>query len=139
MIKSLVELLDVMMPLFVAAVTTIGVIMVAKIEKVNKAGQALQAQVAKVQADIVTNHGSKNLGDAIDIIRTKVDVIGENQDDLIGTVKLMHKRDNGLDERISTLEEAAGHALEASVKAEKVATDSIQIVHDTITNKEEKE
>ena len=86
-------LINVLMPLFVAVVTAYGTVMVAKLNKVQKSK--------------TTNHGSKSLGDAIDIIRTKVDVISDNQDDLISTVKQLHQRDKVFDARLLHVEEVA--------------------------------
>ena len=123
MINALVTVIDVLIPVFVAVITVVGGVLVAKIDKVQK--------------NIVTNHGSKSLGDAVDIIRTKVDVMGSNQQDLITTVKHLHSRDeqlgakvDALDAKINLVGNAAQIAFGASVKAERAATGTVRVVED---------
>lgn len=96
------------MPLLVAAVTALGGIMVAKLNRVQKDSAEAVKKVDKVQQDIITNHGSKNIGDAIDRLTTKVQVIGDNQDDLIRTVKGMQARDEALEHRMTAVEHRSG-------------------------------
>ena len=90
MLELTLKLLNALTPLFVAMVTAYGAVLVAK--------------VSKLQRDIKTNHGSRNLGHAIDIIRTKVELIEDNQDDLIESVKKLHRTDSILKERLDDLE-----------------------------------
>lgn len=107
MLEALMSLINVLMPLFVAVVTAYGAVMVAKLNKVQKS--------------MTTNHGSKSLGDAIDIIRTKVDVISDNQDDLISTVKQLHQRDKVFDERLQ-------HVEAVTLKTKEAVTGTIRVV-----------
>lgn len=91
MLDDIMRVIEVLMPAFVVIVTVYGGIMVAKLNKVQK--------------NMVTNHGSTSLGNAIDLLRTKVDAMADNQDELISTVKQMHQRDKSLDERLGKVEE----------------------------------
>ncbi|WIC89583.1 membrane protein [Microbacterium phage GardenB] len=104
MLEAVKTIIDSLMPLFVAIVTVYGGIMVAKLNKVQKEAQATNAKVAQVQKDIVTNHGSKNIGDAIDRLTTHVNVMSDNQDDLIQTVKGMQSRDEALEARMNAVD-----------------------------------
>ncbi|QDF15989.1 membrane protein [Microbacterium phage MonChoix] len=106
MLEAVKTIIDSLMPLFVAVVTVYGGIMVAKLNKVQKETQATNARVAQVQNDIITNHGSKNLGDAVDRLTTHVNVMSDNQDDLIATVKGMQSRDEALEARMNATEHA---------------------------------
>lgn len=96
--------LDTLMPLFVAGVTVVGTVLVAKINRVGRDSAAAVQKVDEVKKDIITNHGSKNIGDAIDRLTTKVDVINDNQQDLIRTVRGMQARDEALEHRVSAIE-----------------------------------
>ncbi|QBZ73251.1 membrane protein [Microbacterium phage Theresita] len=104
MLEAIERILSVLTPVFVAATTAYGAVLVAKISKVQKDTKATNEKVTKVQKDIVTNHGSKNLGDAIDRLTTKVNTISDNQDDLISTVKGMQARDESLEARMLSME-----------------------------------
>lgn len=101
MLEAIKTIIDSLMPLFVAVVTVVGGIMVAKLNSVQKQTQATNDKVVQVQKDIVTNHGSKNIGDAIDRLTTHVNVMSDNQDDLIRTVKGMQSRDEALEARMN--------------------------------------
>ena len=104
MLEAITRILDSLTPVFVAATTVYGSVLVAKINKVHKDTQATNDKVTKVQQDIVTNHESKNLGDAIDRLTTKVSVISDNQDELIATIKGMQAREAALETRMSAVE-----------------------------------
>lgn len=104
MLEAVERIFGALMPLMVAVITAYGAVLVAKVNKVQKSTRETDAKVSQVQADIVTNHGSKNLGDAIDRLTTKVQVISDNQDDLIETVKGMQARDTALEARMGLLE-----------------------------------
>lgn len=104
MLDAIAKILEILTPVFVAATTAIGAVLVAKIGKVQKDARATNEKVTKVQRDIITNHGSKNLGDAIDRLTTKVEGIADNQDDLISTVNDMQARDASLEARMSSME-----------------------------------
>ncbi|QNL31037.1 membrane protein [Microbacterium phage Kauala] len=105
MLEVIERILGALMPLMVAVTTAYGAVLVAKVNKIKKEATETNAKVAQVQSDIITNHGSKNLGDAIDRLTSKVGVISDNQDDLIATVKGMQARDTALETRMSALEQ----------------------------------
>jgi len=112
-LEAVKTIIDSLMPLFVAVVTVVGGVMVAKLNSVQKQTQATSDKVAQVQKDIVTNHGSKNIGDAIDRLTTHVNVMSDNQDDLIRTVKGMQSRDEALEARMNATDHILarlGHA-----------------------------
>ncbi|UVD40580.1 membrane protein [Microbacterium phage Figueroism] len=104
MLEAVKTIIDSLMPLFVAVVTVYGGVMVAKLNRVQKQTQATNAKVEQVQNDIITNHGSKNIGDAIDRLTTHVNVMSDNQDDLIRTVKGMQSRDEALEARVNAVD-----------------------------------
>lgn len=106
MLEAIERILSALTPIFVAATTAYGAVLVAKINKVQKDAKDTNEKVAKVQSDIITNHGSKNLGDAIDRLTDKVGRISDNQDDLIKTVKGMQARDESLEARMASMEHA---------------------------------
>ncbi|AVJ51015.1 membrane protein [Microbacterium phage Pikmin] len=106
MLETIMELFEAAIPVFVAGVTAYGAVLVAKVNKIQK--------------DIKTNHGSKNLGDAIDRLTTKVSTISDNQDDLISTVKAMQSRDKALEDRVGSLEETRNKHLFPHVKTGSV-------------------
>lgn len=108
------QILEVLTPILVAVVTAYGAVLVAK--------------VSKLQKDIKTNHGSKNLGDAIDRIWSKVDVISENQDGLITTVHAMKRHDKELDRRLTDLEETSQETRETSQDTKDAVTDTIRVI-----------
>jgi len=103
-LEAIKTLIDSLMPLFVAIVTVYGGVMVAKLNKVQRETQATNAKIEKVQKDIVTNHGSKNIGDAIDRLTTHVNVMSDNQDELISTVKGMQSLDEAHEARMTAVE-----------------------------------
>lgn len=105
MLEVIERILGALMPLMVAATTAYGAVLVAKVNKIKKEATETNVKVAQVQADIVTNHSSKNLGDAIDRLTTKVGCISDNQDELIATVKGMQARDAALEARMSAVEQ----------------------------------
>ncbi|UVG34592.1 membrane protein [Microbacterium phage Cheeto1] len=97
MLEAIERILAAVTPLLVAATTVYGGVLVAKINKVN-------TKVDKVQKDIITNHGSKNIGDAIDRLWEKLGVVSDNQQDLIENVKKLHAQDDVLEGRMSAIE-----------------------------------
>lgn len=101
-------------PILVTVITVFGGVLVARINKVNN-------KVEKVQSDIVTNHGSKNIGDAIDRLTTRVMVISDNQDQLILDVKALKQHDAEVDTRLDHIEQSSQETKDA-------VTDSIRIV-----------
>ncbi|USH44774.1 membrane protein [Microbacterium phage Juanyo] len=101
-------------PVLVTVITVFGGVLVARINKVNN-------KVEKVQSDIVTNHGSKNIGDAIDRLTTRVMVISDNQDQLILDVKALKKHDAEVDTRLDHIEQSSQETKDA-------VTDSIRVV-----------
>ncbi|QDK02417.1 membrane protein [Microbacterium phage Nucci] len=104
----------VLTPLFVAVITVYGGVMVAKINKV-------KANVEKVQSDIITNHGSKNIGDAIDRLTTRVMVISDNQDQLILDVKALKAHDAEVDTRLDNIDKSSQDTKDA-------VSDTIRVV-----------
>ena len=105
MLEAITSILQILTPVFVAATTAYGGVLVAKINKVQKDAKSTEAKVSQVQADIITNRGSKNLGDAIDRLTAKVECISDNQDELIATVKGIQARDTALEARMSAVEQ----------------------------------
>lgn len=105
MLEVIERILGDLMPLMVAATTAYGAVLVARVNNLKKESEETHAKVSQVQADIVTNHSSKNLGDAIDRLTDKVQVISDNQDELIATVKGMQARDTALEARMSAVEQ----------------------------------
>lgn len=97
MLEAIERILGALTPLLVAATTVYGGVLVAKINKVN-------TKVDKVQKDIVTNHGSKNIGDAIDRLWEKLDNVSYNQQELIDNVKKLHAQDDVLEGRMNAIE-----------------------------------
>uniref|UniRef100_A0AAU6R5Y3 Nucleoporin n=1 Tax=Micrococcus phage Olihed TaxID=3092209 RepID=A0AAU6R5Y3_9CAUD len=97
MVEAIERILGALTPLLVAATTVYGGVLVAKINKVN-------TKVDKVQKDIVTNHGSKNIGDAIDRLWEKLGTISDNQQDLIESVGRLRANDDALSGRVSAVE-----------------------------------
>lgn len=105
MLEVIERILGALMPLMVAATTAYGAVLVAKVNKIKKEASETNVKVAQVQANIITNHSSKNLGNAIDQLTDKVQVISDNQDELIATVKGMQARDTALEARMSAVEQ----------------------------------
>lgn len=86
----LFDLLTILSPIMVAVVAAYSSVLVAKI--------------SRVQKDIKTNHGTANIGQAIDVIRSRVDVIATSQADVIKVVKEMNKADEDLNNKIDRIE-----------------------------------
>lgn len=85
------DLLTVLSPIMVAVVAAYSSVLVAKLNRVQK--------------DIKTNHGTANIGQAIDVIRSRVDVIATSQADVIKVVKEMNKADENLNKKIDRIED----------------------------------
>jgi len=64
----------------------------------------LVAKISRVQKDIKTNHGTANIGQAIDVIRSRVDVIATSQADVIKVVKEMNDADKAVHSKIDKIE-----------------------------------
>ncbi|QFP95353.1 membrane protein [Microbacterium phage YuuY] len=114
MLEVIERISAVLTPVLVAVITVYGGVLVAKLNKV-------KTNVEKVQTDIITNHGSKNIGDAIDRLTTKVSVISDNQDQLILDVKALKQHDTEVDSRLDTIEDSSRETKDA-------VTDSIRVV-----------
>lgn len=114
MIEDIERILAALTPLLVAATAAFSGILVAKINNVKN-------KVEKVQTDIITNHGSKNIGDAIDRLTTKVTVISDNQDQLILDVKALKQHDAEVDTRLDQIDESSRVTKDA-------VTDTIRVV-----------
>ena len=121
MLDAIERILGVLMPLLVASTTVYGGVLVAKLNKVKENVANVQTNVEQVQKDIITNHGSKNIGDAIDRLTTKVTVLGDNQDQLILDVKALKTHDAEVDSRLDTIEHASQETKDA-------VTDSIRVI-----------
>lgn len=86
-----IEIVAAISPILVAIITVMGSVVVTKIERLQK--------------DIRTNRGSANLGDAIDLIRDRVDTLNANQLELMKDVRVMKRQDMHILSRLATLEE----------------------------------
>lgn len=120
----MVTILEVVTPILVAVVTTVGAVLIAK--------------VTKMQRDMKTNHGSLNLGDAVDRIWSKVDKISDNQDGLIKTVDYMEDRLNENNERITEIEKSSIAVTEVVTGRVKVIPPIIGTTVEKIRKKKEK-
>lgn len=86
-----IEIVAAISPILVAIITVMGSVVVTKIERLQK--------------DIRTNRGSTNLGDAIDLIRDRVDTLNANQLELMTDVRVMKRQDTHILSRLAALEE----------------------------------
>lgn len=84
-------MLTILSPIMVAVVAAHSSVLVAKLNRVQK--------------EIKTNHGTSNIGNAIDVIRSRVDVIATSQADVIRVVKEMNKADKDLYDKIDRIED----------------------------------
>lgn len=103
--QIMINVITVLTPICVAAITVVGSIIIAKINKVH--------------SDMKTNHGSKNLGDAVDKITESLNRIKHKQDGLSndvgniqndldkqrGKLSAIAKKTNTMTEPISTIRE----------------------------------
>lgn len=89
-----VEIVAAISPILVAIITVLGSVVVTKIERLQK--------------DMRTNRGSANIGDAVDLIRDRVDALNANQLELMKDVRVMKNRDTHILSRLDTLEERIG-------------------------------
>lgn len=86
-----IEIVAAISPILVAIITVMGSVVVTKIER--------------LQNDIRTNRGSTNLGDAVDLIRDRVDTLNANQLEIMKDVRVMKNQDTHILSRLTTLEE----------------------------------
>lgn len=86
-----IEIVAAISPILVAIITVMGSVVVTKIERLQK--------------DIRTNRGSANLGNAIDLIRDRVDTLNANQLEIMKDVRVMKNQDTHILSRLTTLEE----------------------------------
>lgn len=114
MLEVIERISGVLTPVLVAVITVYGGVLVAKLNKV-------RTNVAQVQNDIITNHGSKNIGDAIDRLTTKVNVISDNQDQLRNDVRSLKRHDDEVDTRLDSIEQFSQDTKDA-------VTDSIRVI-----------
>ena len=89
-----IEIVAAISPILVAIITVLGSVVVTKIERLQK--------------DIQTNRGSTNIGDAIDLIRDRVDTLNANQLEIMKDVRVMKNQDTNILRRLTTLEERVG-------------------------------
>lgn len=85
--QSLIESLS---PVMVALVAAYSSVLVAKLNKVQK--------------DIKTEPGSKNLGESVDQIRTQVNIMSANQSSTLDTLNKVNMNLSKIDTRVSLLE-----------------------------------
>lgn len=129
MLEAFERILNALSPLLIAMMTAFSAMVVARISSLQKDVQANKKQTAQVHADLKTNHGSKNIGDAIDILRTKVDEGFERQDKKISEVATrLESQDLMTERRVATLEKVVDTALSVSVHAQRAVTESISII-----------
>lgn len=89
-----IEIVAAISPVLVAIITVLGSVVVTKIERLHK--------------DMQTNRGSANIGDAIDLIRDRVDTLNANQLEIMKDVRVMKNQDTHILSRLTTLEERVG-------------------------------
>ena len=87
---ALTGVLSALSPVMVAAVGAYSAITVAKL--------------TKMQKDIKTNHGTANIGEAVDIIRSRVDGISLSQDTMSAGIENLRNRSDDLHNRMESLE-----------------------------------
>lgn len=87
---ALTGVLSALSPVMVAAVGAYSAITVAKL--------------TKMQKDIKTNHGTANIGEAVDIIRSRVDGISLSQDTMSAGIENLRNRSDDLYNRMESLE-----------------------------------
>ena len=87
---ALTGVLSALSPVMVAAVGAYSAITVAKL--------------TKMQKDIKTNHGTANIGEAVDIIRSRVDGISLIQDTMSAGIENLRNRSDELHNRMESLE-----------------------------------
>lgn len=121
MLEVFERILNALTPLLVAVTAAGGGILVAKINKIKTQVAEASAKVSQVQTDIVTNHGSKNIGDAIDRLTTHVFDISAKQDQLILDVAALKDHDTEVDSRLDHIEQSSQETKDA-------VTDSIRVV-----------
>lgn len=90
MMLALTGVLSALSPVMVAAVGAYSAITVAKL--------------TKMQKDIKTNHGTANIGEAVDIIRSRVDGISLSQDTMSAGIENLRNRSDELHNRMESLE-----------------------------------
>jgi cytochrome c556 len=120
MLEAIERILNALTPLLVALVAAYGGVLVAKVNKVQRETKATHAKVEQVQNDIITNHGSKNIGDAIDRLWETLSDVKATQDTLVQDVQELKDQDRSLDARLDNIEHASEETKEA-------VTDSIRI------------
>ncbi|QDP44078.1 membrane protein [Microbacterium phage McGalleon] len=136
MLEAIERILNALTPLLVALVAAYGGVLVAKVNKVQKDTTEAKKKVEQVQKDIITNHGSKNIGDAIDRLWEKLLDVSKTQDGLVEDVKSLKDQDRALDERLDVIEHAAEGTKEAVSGSIRVVR-PFQGLIDKITHKEE--
>lgn len=121
MLDALLNIIGTLTPVFVATVTAYGAVLVAKVNKIQK--------------DIKTNHGSKNLGDAVDIIWNKIDDVRDRQEDMATTLESMQSRDESLSRRVYALEQTKHRVLR---QLDMKHTGPIQFIRDKTRRKKKR-
>lgn len=102
--ESLMKLIESLTPLLVAMTAAYGAVLVAKVTKVQKDVKATTDKVDEVKRDIITNHGSKNLGDAVDRLTTCVFEIKEDQKAMGERIDYYHNEESSTGKHTQPIE-----------------------------------
>lgn len=88
--EGLLVILNTLSPVLVASVGAYSAITVAKL--------------SKMQKDIKTNHGTTNIGEAVDMIRTRVDTISASQLRMATSIDELRLRDENKSYQLDDIE-----------------------------------
>lgn len=100
--EGLLVILDTLSPVLVASVGAYSAITVAKL--------------SKMQKDIKTNHGTANIGEAIDIIRSRVDSIGASQLRMANSIDELRLQDEDTADKLEDIEDKVKDLVEEDDK-----------------------
>lgn len=89
--EGLLVVLNTLSPVLVSCVGAYSAITVAKL--------------SKMQKDIKTNHGTSSIGEAVDIIRSRVDSIGASQSRLASSIDELRLRDEKTSNKLDDIED----------------------------------
>lgn len=100
--EGLLVILDTLSPVLVSGVGAYSAITVAKL--------------SKMQKDIKTNHGTANIGEAIDIIRSRVDSIGASQLRMANSIDELRLQDEDTADKLEDIEDKVKDLVEEDDK-----------------------